>query len=188
VLPEHRAAIQALFGPNVVVRQVQFTLRELNIWAADVGEQSAWFETIGAHLVEADAEQTLNRVEVSYRGPDQAVEALILARFGNPPWIEFDYRGPGQWTGPRGDIELTVVDAAGRPAVYECLFSSLDPRVEREFLPRDIFDGECFQRGLASVLWRVDITYDRGTERVTVSREVSVPPNGVARLTVELQP
>ncbi len=187
-LGEHEAAVRPLFGIKVVVRPVRFTLRELKSWAGDVGDQAAWMESLGAHLIEADAEQTLNAVQVSYRAPDQTVEAQLLARLGNPPWVVFDYRGAGPWTGPRGDLELTVVDENGRPATFECLLVALDPRVTTEFAPRSIVNGECFQRGLAAVGWHVEIIYERDGERRSVLREVTVPPSGVATLRIVLEP
>jgi hypothetical protein len=165
---------------------VRFSLRQLYSWVLDVARKEAWFKTVGVDLVEVDAEQTLNAVEVSYRG-DQATESQILARFGNPDWMQFDYRGPGPWTGPVGDVELKVFDANGRPAAYECLFTSLDPRFSSESPPREIFDGKCFQQALPAIRWRVDITYERDGQRHTVSREFSVPDSGIARLRVNLE-
>lgn len=93
-IAEHRTAIESRFESRVLVRPARYSLRDLHILAADVGEQAAWFESIGAQLVQADVEITMNAVQVSYRAPDRTVEAQILARFGNPGWLEFDYRGP----------------------------------------------------------------------------------------------
>jgi hypothetical protein len=130
-----------------------------------------------------------NVVLVLYTAPDRSVESHIRARFGNPGWIDFEYDGPGPWMGPRGDIELTVVDRDGRPfPSFECVFTSLDPRVLHEWPPRHGSDGKCFERALEAVQWRVDITYERDGEQVTVSREVTVSANGVAQVNVVIEP
>jgi hypothetical protein len=187
-IAEHRAAVAGLFGDRVVVRQVSFTLRELNIFEADVGEQMDWIASIGVTFAQTTIDLPNNVVLILYTAPNQSVESQIRARFGDPGWMAFEYDGPGPWVGPRGDIELSVVDSNGRPfSPFECVFISLDPRVSYELPPRQITDGKCVRRAIEAVRWRVEITYEMDGELRTVSRELSVPPDGVARAKVVIE-
>jgi hypothetical protein len=187
-LEAHRTAVAALFGDKVVARQARYTLRELKALAGAVASESQWFPTVGADLVDADVNELLNAVEVQYRAPSTAVEPVIRAMFGDAGWIHLTYAGPGPWTGPVGDLELTVVDRDGHPVHVECLLRTLDPRVAGEHLPQDVPDGKCRDTDLPAVKWLVDVTYTHDGDETTITKELVVPPAGVARSTLVIDP
>ncbi|MEW5990658.1 MAG: hypothetical protein AB1736_04830 [Chloroflexota bacterium] len=185
-LDVHRIAVAALFGQKINVRQARYTLRELEALAATVKSNSQWFQTVGADLVSADVNELLNAVEVQYRAPDTAVEPVIRARFRDAGWMYLTYAGPGPWTGPVGDLELTVVDRDGQPVEVECLLRTLDPRVAGEHLPQVVPDGRCGDTDLPAVEWLVDVTYTRDDVETTITTKLVVPPGGVARSTLAI--
>lgn len=181
---EHREEIAALFGDRVVARLVRYSLRDLQTFAGRVGAERAWFPTVGVEFIQADIEEQFNVVEFSYRAPNAGVAALIRERLGQPDWLRLDYWGPGHWTGPVGDLELTVVDHDGQPVAIECLLRTLDPRVTTENAPREIQDGRCFDKALPAVEWTAEITYVDDGASTTISRTFVVPAGGVVRLEV----
>jgi hypothetical protein len=187
-LPEHRADVEALFGDKVIVREARYALPELQGFLTTVEADRTWFPTIGAEYVGIGIDEMANVVEVQYRAPSKGVEAVIRERFGTPDWMRLTWEGPLPWTGPLGDLELTVVDGDGRPVAIECFLYTRDPRVSGEHLPREVPDGRCFDKGLAAVEWLVDITYMHQGHATTITKTFSVPPDGVVRLTVVVEP
>ena len=106
---EHRAALLALLpaGAKVEVRSATWTNAELQGFIARVEQERAWFPTIGTELftVEIAGLDNLGAIDVRFDGPKAAAGA-IEAHFGNPPWLRAVWNGPGEWTGPRGDLEI----------------------------------------------------------------------------------
>lgn len=183
----HRANAASLFGEKVVVRAVQFSLRELEPFAAKVTDDRGWFETLGAELVDADVDEMLNVVNVHLRWPDPSVETQARARFGDTGWMAFTYDGPPPWTGPRGGLEITVVDRHGHPASVECLLGSPDPRVQQEEFSAPA-DGKCFYEDLPAVKWSLRVDYESEAGLMTAFEEFQVSAGRVERATVVVGP
>lgn len=181
-LEAHRAAIRTLFGAAapIDVRDAAYSVDELATFALKVESARAWFPTVGAALYQADSYELTNSVRVRYIAKDTSVEPLILAHFGDPTWMTVKWYGPPEWTGPRGDLRITVVDRARRPVDVECLPESLDPAVSANYLPLESGrDGICEFGGLASVAWRVGVSFeDHAGRSVNVSQNVLVPNGG----------
>ena len=122
-----------------------------------------------------------------YLGPDQTIETLIRARFAESDWLHPVYDGPLPWTGPVGDLALTVVDLTGRPVSVECLLYTLDPRVRYEDI-RNFRDGKCVFRSIPAVEWLVDVTFDAAGQNKTVTTKLVVPADGIVRSTLTVSP
>lgn len=183
----HRAEVTALFGNKVDVRSARYSLAELHTFLAAVNEQGDWFSTIGAELHGADVNEPANTVEVHYLGPGEGIAPLISARFAPSSWLTPVYDGPLPWTGPVGNLELTVVDSRGRPIAVECLLYTTDPRVRHEDL-RDFPDGKCVFQSIPAVEWSVEVTYDMGGEEKTVTKNLVVPAGGTVRSKLTVSP
>jgi hypothetical protein len=180
---DRRTEAAALFGSQVEVREVQYTLGELEAFFASVQSDTDWFPSIGEELVDTSLDLAANRVSLHLRSPDPAAEMLIAERFHDSGWMAFTYDGPAPWTGPRGDLEVTVVEAGGHPAAVDCLIGSTDPRVQQEQFGF-VDDGRCFYEDLPAVKWTLRIDYDGENEAQTVFRDFVVKPNDVQRATV----
>lgn len=183
----HRAAVAALFGNKAVVREVRYSIKELQAFMRTVNAEKQWIESVVDHLLQIDFEEHLNAVEVSYLADTQAVEAAIRAHFGNRDWLRLRYDGPGLWDGPRGDLKLTVVDADGDPVAIVCLLRASDPRVTVEHLPRELPDGKCFDEGLPAFAWVADITYVVDGQERTITKAFTVHQDSVTRIRVVVE-
>jgi hypothetical protein len=183
----HQSEATALFGQRVVVRPARYSRAELNAFVEAVNDQRDWFLTIGAELHGTDVNEPTNSVDVHYLGPDQTVETLIRARFAESDWLHSVYDGPLPWTGPVGDLALTVVDPKGRPVSVECLLYTLDPRVRHEDI-RNFRDGKCVFPSIPAVEWLVDVTFDAAGQNKTVTKKLVVPADGIVRSTLTVSP
>jgi|GEM_PF-4380620 len=114
-LERHRAAIADIVEDDEVVevRQVRWSLVELDRFVAQIERQAGWFEQLGV-TVDADRQPIANVVELSYRGPVGA-QSEIERHFGDAPWLRVERDGPLPWAGPRGTIDLTVRNSDGLP-------------------------------------------------------------------------
>ena len=187
MLTERRAEVEAFFSDKVIVREVQFTLAELQGFMAAVVADEAWFSSVGGEVVDIGIDQAMNSVSVHIRSPDEVIERQARERFSDTGWMQFTYDGPGPWKGPVGNLEVTVVDRNGKPAAVACLIGSTDPRVQAEtsmFAP----DGKCFFQDLAAVKWGLRVTYDFGGDSQIVLADYLVPAAGVERATVVVGP
>lgn len=185
-LEAHRAAIETLFGSDapIDVRNATYSLQQLDKFAQEVEADRGWFPSVGAELFKSDSYELTNSVRVRYIARDKAVEPLIRAHFGDPAWITVKWYGPPEWTGPRGNLRVSVVDRASHPVEVECLPESLDMAVASNYLPLESGpDGKCEFDKLASVTWRVGIAYEnRDGERANGTQTVRVPNDGTASL------
>jgi hypothetical protein len=115
--------------------------------------------------------------------PDEEVQTRIREHFGDTGWMQFTYDGPRPWTGPLGDLQVTIVDSSGQPAAVYCLLGTTDPRVQAERFDF-VEDGKCFYQDLPAVVWSLRIDQESRTEEATVFKDFAVPPGGVERATV----
>jgi hypothetical protein len=92
----HRAALALLplDGP-VVVEEADWSLKELNVFLAEVKAEQQWIESTGATSVEPVVYELENRVVIRYEGP-AGLEPAIERHFGSPPWLEARWEGFGR--------------------------------------------------------------------------------------------
>lgn len=180
---ERRAEAAAIFGDKVIVREVQFALADLERFMAEIVADEAWFNSVGAQVVDIGVDEAMNAVQVHLAVPDETIERAARVRFDDIGWLNFTYDGPGPWTGPVGDLEISVVDGDGRPVAVACLVGSTDPRVQAE---TSMFaaDGRCFFRDLAAVEWSIRVTYDVGPESLFAVERYVVRGGAVERATL----
>lgn len=181
-VPEHEADARALFFDKVIVRGATFSLSELEAFMAPVAADEAWFESAGARVMDIGIDEALNIVRIHVQTPVEGLEAAARERFGDTGWMRFSYAGPGPWTGPVGDLEITVIDKRGNPAPARCLAASPDPRVQAEKVLVDMA-GKCLFRELAAVEWRARIDSEDGSTE-PVFEAYMIPAGGVVQATV----
>lgn len=82
---ERRAALATLLGRDapIEVRQVRYSLGELETFTMQVEAARAWLTSIGAELTSVGARQQDNVVELTYRANDENLEPRIRAHFGH---------------------------------------------------------------------------------------------------------
>lgn len=187
---QRRVDIEDLFAgaTQIDVRSVKYSLLELTAKADEVNERTSWFDDLGAVLVGVDVNEPANAVDVRYRSRADDLAPIISARFGHPDWLRLQREGPIGWTGPRGDLEVRVVDPDGNAVPIECLLRPGSDQVRGEHLPLSAPDGICSDTELPAVTWYVDLTYPvDGTEQ-TKTIEIVVPAGGVGRAVVVASP
>ena len=182
---EHGAELGRIFGSKVEVRAARHTLRDLREFAARIKADDAWFKTIDVEVIDASLDEMANGIYLYYRAPTEAVEALIRARYSDPDWLSFDWAGPALWTGPWGDLQLTVVDGDGRPVAAAFIIRSSTPGVI-PIGPSELEDGKFNDIGMAAVEWVIELTYLANGQEKTVSRMFTVPPNDLAKVRIVL--
>lgn len=180
----HERALLALLpvDTKIDVRRAAWTERELRAFMAQVEAERDWFPTIGTSLMTVEIAGFDNIVDVRFDGHDPGAAQAIESHFGDPPWLRAVWNGPGDWTGPRGDLLVVTVDSAGRPV----------PDVSVFFEPQDIrvpgdgdlgwttgSDGRLMRSNLPAVTYRLRAV-DKIDEVLTTLGEVrvTVPPDG----------
>jgi hypothetical protein len=129
-IERHTAALANLVeaGEVVTVRSARWSLKELEGFIETVEAEAAWFESMGLTF-EAGRRSTDNWVYAKYRGPT-GLEPVILAHFGDPPWLQAEWDGPLPWDGPRADLHIKVTDGDGQlVTAVRCEFEAIDPMV-----------------------------------------------------------
>ncbi|HET7182190.1 MAG TPA: hypothetical protein VFI15_08175 [Candidatus Limnocylindrales bacterium] len=184
---ERRGEAAGIFQDRVIVRGARFSLDDLQASVRAIQVDRAWFETVGAHLVDVGVDPMHNAVNVHIRFPDAETEEAARNRYGDTGWMSFTYDGPPPWHGAFGSLDVAIVDPAGKPAVGDCVVGSVDPRVQEERTSYGAA-GRCTFEELASVTWSLRIDYDIDGEQHAVFRDYAIPADGVIRDTVTLAP
>lgn len=180
-----RAEVETILGDHapVVVRQVRYSLVELDAFAARVTADSEALASAGVELISANPNVQENTVALVYRG-DEGVEPSVFAHFGNPDWLTLTRTGARPWTGGVGRLIVTIVDGSGQPAEAGITLLSADSRVTHEFLPRDV-TGIYDVDQIEAIAWHVIVrSRDRGGDEVATTITVQVPDGGTARARV----
>jgi hypothetical protein len=129
-IERHTAALANLVeaGEVVTVRSARWSLKELDRFIETVEAEAAWFESMGLTF-KAGRLSTDNWVYAKYRGPID-LEPIILAHFGDPPWLQVEWDGPLPWEGPRADLHIKVSDSDGQVVTrVRCDHQAVDPMV-----------------------------------------------------------
>ncbi len=190
-IEEHQAALDRLFGPGrVEVRLAPFSTADLEILAAQVVAEQAWFATIGVEFIDAKPSESANVVRLRYIAPDRSAEPQIAAHFGDPEWLTLRWLGPPPWTGPLGRLVVRIVDPEGRALPREadpsCTPTPVEMSVRYAAFPRDT-DGtrRCVFEQVPAVAWDVEVTWlDANDVQHRIERRVEVPAGGTGSTTV----
>ncbi len=157
----HRTALSNLVAnPALIeVREVEWSLKELEGFEEQVEAERAWFETVGLRFLQAGHPVDENVVLVDFVGPSEEAASLIESHFGNPTWLKARWLGPPPWSGPRADLIIEIRDAEGRPVPnIRCDVVPQDPRVGFEFTD-SLFGtgpaGNCEIRNVPTVVYEV---------------------------------
>ncbi len=161
-IERHRKALANLAAdPGLVeVRQVAWSLKDLEGFTARVEAARAWFDTIGVRFLQVGHRVNENFIHVDFTGPDEAAVAAIEDHFGNPTWLKALWDGPPRWAGPRADLVIKLRDTNGRPVrnVW-CDVLPEDQRAIREFQNDSFFgagdDGICALTNFPVVAYKV---------------------------------
>lgn len=159
-IERHRRVLPSLLpdGSIVDVRQVEWSLQDIERFMADVEADSEWFASIGVTF-KVGQRVNENWVNVWFNGRPEA-DHLIEQHFGNPTWLQAEWDGPLPWQGPRADLTITVQDSSGGavPGLW-CDIIPLDPMVSdpgEEILGTDA-RGTCVLENRPAALYLVQI-------------------------------
>ena len=181
---ERRTGVDELFGGNVRVRQVRYSLLDLKGFEDAVEAERDWLATIDVRAIDIGLDESDNSVRLYYEAPSQAVEARIRERLGGPDWVRFDWAGPPPWTGPYGRLEIRVVDNDGLPVPASMVLRPLDPRVVAFGPTGELEDGMFVMPAWAAVAWEVDVTYVTRNGERTITKEFTVPEDDVVNVRI----
>ncbi len=159
-IERHRRALASLLpdGSIVDVRQVEWSLQDLERFIAEVEADSEWFASIGVTF-KVGQRVNENWVNVWFNGRPEA-EQLIEQHFGDPTWLQAEWDGPLPWQGPRADLNITVRDSSGGavPGLW-CDIIPVDPMVGdpgEEIIATDA-RGTCVLENRPAALYRVQL-------------------------------
>lgn len=185
---ERRAALATLLGREapVEVRQVRYSLRELENFTMQVEADRAWFTSVGAELTSVGAKHQDNVVELTYRANVENLEPRIRSHFGHTDWLTLSRDGPLPWAGGYGRLVVRIVDQTGDPVQAGVLPNSADGRVSSAFIPMEV-EGLYEEERIEAITWEVIVTYFVGEEERSTSVMVRVPENGVGSTTVVVE-
>ncbi len=130
---QHRAALSSLFPPEALieVRQVEWSLADLDGFVDRIEAESDWFDSIGV-IAQPGRNSIDNVVDLRFRARED-VGDQISAHFGDPAWLRTAWKGPLPWEGARADLTIEVVDTDGQPVPQLwCEVTPLDPTVPSE--------------------------------------------------------
>jgi hypothetical protein len=175
--------VRRLFGPMVDVRVARYSLRELRAFAQRLRADDEWFKALDVDVIDISLNETANAVNLYYQAPTTSVEALVRERYGDPDWLVQEWAGAPQWTGPWGDLELTVVHPDGRPVEGKFVLRPLDPG-GTAFGPAFLVDGKFADGGIAAFDWLVEINYVVDGVSRQVNRAFTVPADDVVKVHV----
>lgn len=118
----HAANLRALVAPSagqLDVRQVEWSLSELQAHASAVEADRAWFHSQGVRVtsVEADVEANRTVIEGEIAIPQSGVAGAIRSRFAPADWMSLRLRLDSSASLPLGKLRVTVLDLAGNPIV-----------------------------------------------------------------------
>jgi len=191
-LEEHRAAIAAMFKPGSVrieVRQVRWSVQELDAVQASVREVGDWFKEQGIRYQGGGARPADNLVvvDIVIDTPRPGIEDEIIEHFGAAGKMRVDTVVEPPLDLGKGTLTITVVDLAGKPVPdVDCFVRSDVPRA----LVEDVIhltdeQGVCRWDRVAATGYRVEIW--RGFEWGFLGAgRVQVPDDGEATMTTSV--
>lgn len=187
----HRAALARLLPEDakVEVRQVGWSLRDLEGFRARLNAAQPWFDSLGVGVQHA-AYEVENVVQLRVTGSPVAVPT-IEERFGHPRWLVVEWDGPHEWDGLRGDLTIKARYRDGRPVTRtECRLAPVDRMVRwSESMPWGTdADAVCRVQNIPAVLYDVGlhewVDNDRFDPRPLVEFRVRLEPGGTEKTVV----
>lgn len=189
----HVAALKAILGrtDGWEVREVRWTLTELQGFADTVEASRPWFEGRDMLVPGPAVDEGLNAVLVDYFARDRAVGEQLAQHLGDPAWLEMRYGGPPPFTGARGRLEVKVVDGHGRPieGLY-CQAFPVDPTVNAD--TGESFStnskGICSQLHLPGATYRIVVNRLKDGEPIPIGKgRATVRADTTSRITIFVQ-
>jgi hypothetical protein len=190
-IERHQRALANLVpeGTEVIVSQVEWSLKELEQSIEDVEGEAAWFESTGVTFKAGQLVHE-NWVTVWFNGRPEA-ERLIEQHFGDPTWLQAEWDGPLPWQGPRADLTITVLDGSGMPVPgLWCDGNPVDQMVsdQGEIIIGTDAQGTCVLENRPAVRYRVKLRQPSqdGTSNTTyeprpvLDFEVTLEPDGTS--------
>lgn len=178
---EHKAALFARVRPGapLEVREVRWSLEQLEAFASRLQGAGGWFRTIPAYLTGYGPNVPTNRVNVQISSVDPDAAAKIEAHFR---WtneiVEVETDGTGALLLPTGTLRIVARDSGGVPVPgLACVaIPDLDGAYEPRPIPMPTTDeiGRCVLRLPATGYWiRLEVG-EAPPELVAIGRAVVV--------------
>lgn len=116
-LEEHRRAIQALLGPDArfEVLLARWTTAELGELAERVVSERGWLATIGAAFINVGVHVDENLVVLRISSANPRASEQIVTHLAAQDRLRVESDGTGAKLLPPGTLQVTAVDALGRP-------------------------------------------------------------------------
>jgi hypothetical protein len=175
------AEARRLFGPLVDVRPARHSLRELRGFMQQLRSDAEWFMGVDVEVIDVSLNEALNGVNLYYRAPSATVETLIRQRYEEPDWLVPEWAGARPWTGPWGDLQLTVVHTNGQPVDGSFVLHPLDPG-STAFGPAFLEAGKFANAGMAAIDWIVEINYVVDGVQRQINRAFTIPADDVVKV------
>jgi len=192
-LDVHRAAIFAKVRPGapVEVRQVRWSVADLEQFKSRLVGDEAWFRTIPAYLMGYGPDVMANRIEVQISSADPYADARIKAHYG---WTDevviVNSDGTGALLLPKGTLRITAIDAQGRPvAGLACVaISDVEGAQEPRPLPMPTTgrDGVC-EFEVAATGYTIQLERGAGPPEIVATSRAVVVKGTTARVTIRLK-
>jgi hypothetical protein len=187
----HRRRISELTGGSerFDVRQVPFSLAQLEGFAGEVRADEAWFSTVGATLFSVEVNGPDNTADAYFIGKDPEAASAISDHFANPPWLTVHWQGPPPWTGPRGNLVIHVVDQNGKSLEnFACVPQSQDRLASLGDVASSTGpDGICRFKDLPAVSYRIELVGPKqGVGVVHATGAAAVSDGGTATVRIQV--
>jgi hypothetical protein len=186
----HQSVIEGLLpdGAQIDVRQVQWSLRDLDELGRSVEGDRAWFLAAGLALIAADSDVMSNVVLVRFTGSPES-EPLVRDHFQARPWAQPTWDGYGPWRGPLGNLTIAATDARGHPVQdLWCDYRPDDPAADSDGINLNTRkDGRCELKGIAVSVYTVELKTRVGDGWLVVgSGRAEVTPDGTTIVRIEV--
>jgi hypothetical protein len=192
-LDVHRSAIFASVRPGarLEVRQVRWSVADLDQFASRLVGDEAWFRTIPAYLAGYGPNIMANRVEVEISSADLSAPAKIKAHYG---WTDevviVTSDGTGVLLLPKGTLRITALNAQGRPVTgLACVaISDIDGAQESRPAPMPTTgsDGVC-EFEVAATAYTIQLERGSAPTEVVATGRAVVAKGTTARVTIRLK-
>lgn len=186
----HRAAVGELLPAGAAisadVREVQWSLRDLQGFQERVSEDTDWLSTVGARVLDVTLEIEDNAIRLHYEAPSDNVAERIAQHYVSPSWLDVEWQGPLPWTGPRGALIVRAIDSAGKPVSgLLCDARPTDSAVQYSIGVALLTDeqGMCTFTSVPAATFIAIVTDERHEEW---RGQAEVPANGTGRVTIVL--
>ena len=177
-------------GAPIEVRQVRWTLADLETFKDRISAEEAWFDALPSYLYAVGIDVSANRVTVELSSADPEVDAKIRAHFGlGDDVVAVTSDGTGTLLLAPGRLSVRAVDADGRPVSgLACvMISDVKNATEPRPLPMPTTDEEGLcERDVAPSGYTIQLETGHAPPTVIATARATVRPRKLTELTIQV--